>query len=633
MAVNKSLDPYKQILATLLIDVYSSLSEVISSRSLRLTLAKVSKRVDREGLGFLTKTLPRLGKALDRALSGKYNLDCNELRLEALEQSKLPKLFGELFQRVLTNSGGCLQSPCVTSIKGLRHILFVFYKLELPYSPNDEQNVIDQFKRTEVDILPYHQSFSRVAEAIDECGWTKASILFEEGAPIVRKARDLLARVFLSFSTSEILPRHGPGAVSTKEQLQDKYRFRRVNPRINACYPYDEYYCSSAGHVCDEYRNFPKLIEVESLAQVILVPKDSRGPRLISCEPLEFQWIQQALGGAIVKHIERHPLTKDHVHFTNQQSNQFGALLGSSTGRYATLDLKEASDRVSVGLVRLLFPKHVFDVLKNCRTLGTVLPDGSIQMLNKFAPMGSALCFPIMAITLWAILTAGATDADARDSVLVYGDDVIVESAQAPYAMKLLESFGLLCNQDKSYIQGLFRESCGVDAYNGVNVTPVRIHSLWTHHPSPDNYTSWIESSNNFYSHGYYKVSELIATWVCARYRHVPTAELGLPVQGLICKPGNHAPLKRRVNANLQRLEYLCLVSEARPIKRVLPGWLMLLRYFTEGQHAPRDPWSVDSCRSGLEPDSRGYPLEQQAFSVSQYTRRGANHLVPRWRG
>jgi hypothetical protein len=630
----KSLDPYKQILATLLSDIQLSLNSVITPRQYRNTVNKLCKRSDAEGIGFLTKTLPRLGKALDKALSGGDPIDSVKLGFKPLPNSKLPKLFGELFSRVFAHSGEVLQSPCVTSVKGLRQLLFVYYKLDVAYAPALEQRVIDGFIKTEDEISIHDDEFHKVMDLVDEAGWANVHNQLHGNPSLVRRARILLAKVFEHFDPQDIKPSHGPGAVSTGERLWDKWNFSRINPRIQQHYPFDEYFCSSKGHVCDKYRHFDDLVEVESLAKVILVPKDSRGPRLISCEPLEFQWIQQGLGRQIVKHLELHPLTRYNIHFTDQIPNRVAALYGSQNGRYATLDLKEASDRITTGLVRLLFPSHIYDVLKDSRTLGTVLPDGRILKLRKFAPMGSALCFPVMATCIWAILTAGTTDTDARESILVYGDDVIVKTEESANAMMLLESFGLKVNRDKSCTHGFFRESCGMDAYRGADVTPVRLREKWAPHQSPDNYTSYVEFSNNLFNHGFVLTSRLIADWIVTLYKYgVATADDHLDCPSLVNPPWNIKPLKRRWNAALQRAEYKVLCSVARPLTRVVDGWAMLLRYFTEGSRPPSfDPVSLHG-RSSEQVETQAYAQVPQPFSVRKYTRRKANQLAYRWRG
>jgi len=634
MASNKSQDPYIQILGHLLLDVKTSLSGVITSSAYRRTIQKIERRYALEGMGFLTKTLPSLGKRLDQALAENTIMDATALRFEPLRGSKLPKLFGELFQRVFSIDGRVLPEPCVASIKALRQLLFVFYKLELPYAPSTEQSVIDKFIKTCYEIEHYNNLFRKVSDQIDAAGFQSPEVISDLGElwPIVRKARKYLYRLFQAFDAREILPCHGPGAVSTSEQLWEKWHFERINPRIQQMYPFDAYFCASVDALLDTYPSFEGLVEVESMARVILVPKDSRGPRLISCEPLEFQWVQQGLGAAIVEHVESHRLTRWNVHFTNQQPNQFGALLGSKTGRYATLDLKDASDRVTVGLVRLLFPYHICEYLEACRSLGTVLPDGRIKKLNKYAPMGSALCFPVLALTVWAILTAGTTDADARESILVYGDDVIVESAQAETSMKLLESFGLLVNRDKSCYHGFFRESCGMDAYKGIPVTPVRLHEQWSLRPRTSTYLGFLEFSNNLYKLGYYNTSELIARWLCSVYTDIPTADMNISCPSLLCTPSNYHPPRKRRNKSLQRLEYRVLTVRSPSLIHPINGWSMLLRYFTEGRRAQlgvRGDIARRCAELGLDDSYESI----EPFSASSYTRRDTSHLVKRWRG
>lgn len=630
MVPTKSSDPYIQILATLLTDVHTLLSEVITPRALRLTIQKIERRYAREGIGFLTKTMPRLGKAFDKALLGEDPFDCQNFERS---NGKLPRFLGELFARVFSNDGTLLPSPCVTSIGHIRQVFYLFYKLELPYDQTLKNEVLDQFVKTDQELATYNTLFANIATIVDCCPANFDRIFPIQSRRVVRRARRLLARVFSGFSPENILPRHGPGVVSTREQLEGKYLFGRINPRIQAVYPFDAYFCASTGHVCDTYSQFTSKEETEALARVLLVPKDSRGPRLISCEPLEFQWVQQGLGRAIVEWVERHPLTRDSVHFTDQQPNQIAALYGSMSGRYSTMDLKEASDRVTVGLVQLLFPDHVFRYLGACRSLGTELPDGRKLKLNKFAPMGSALCFPVMALTIWSILSASSSDADARKSILVYGDDVVVRADQTANATSTLESFGLLVNRDKTCAHGFFRESCGVDAYRGVNVTPVRIRTTWRIPLAADVYSSYIESSNLMFKHGYTLTSDLIAGMVQDQFGPVPSADMQLACPSLLCIQGNHRSFRRRVNKSLQRLEWLVPEVTSRPTNRVTDGWSMLLRFFTEAGRGRTAPGANDyPGRRGVKPRIWSILDPIESFSVRRYTRRSTNYLVRRWR-
>jgi hypothetical protein len=454
----------------------------------------------------------------------------------------------------------------------------------------------------------------------------------------------------LNFDPTDIVPRHGPGVVSTKETLWDKYTWSNIPNRLAEMYPIDEFFYSSLGHVCDSTGEILQMGNREDLARVILVPKDSRGPRLISCEPLVFQWIQQGLGRAIVRHTERHPLTRDSVRFTDQQPNRTAALLGSRDGRYATLDLKEASDRVTVGLVRLLFPEKVLPYLLAARSLGTMMPDGSIIYLRKYAPMGSALCFPVLALTVWSILSAVLHDADVNKNrpgkadgvnIYVYGDDVIVPTAHAENAIKQLELFGLLCNHDKSCVSGFFRESCGLDAYRGIEVTPVRIRTKIPSRRSPESYCSWLAYANQFYDRKYFKTYELIAGWMLDLYGRIPKVEARLGVPSLHEVPNGATNFGVRYNRSLQKMEQRVWSVKSVNINKPINGWKMLLRYFTSGTLPPTlselmSQRSVDTldCEVDYRQRLRNQDpfAEGQGLSVSSYTKRRTVKLVRRWR-
>lgn len=110
MGTKNSLDEF-EVIAALLHDVYAMFGDAISITQLRRTLEKVSLRCTTEGLSFLTKTLPKLGKAFDKALLGISKLTASSLRLKPQKGSELPKLLGELFNLVFQSDGSILQQP------------------------------------------------------------------------------------------------------------------------------------------------------------------------------------------------------------------------------------------------------------------------------------------------------------------------------------------------------------------------------------------------------------------------------------------------------------------------------------------------------------------------------------------
>jgi len=577
-----------------------------------------------EGIGFLTKTLPRLGKAFDKALSLHSPLNATELGLAAIHGSKLPRFLGELFSAVLDPTGVPLPEARADIVAAVRQLTYCFYKYELPYSTDQEQGVINKFLQTELDMAP----LTRKLQTLSAAALARTHLPLNSGdvsVQVLRKARILLERVFSGLTLTDIVPRHGPGAVATRQQLQEKYLWTNVSSNITRMFPLDEFFFASQGHVCDAYRSFERIGSKDLPARVILVPKDSRGPRLISCEPVDYQWIQQGIMAKLVRHVETLPLTRFNIHFTDQGPNRCGAQLGSLRGKYATLDLNEASDRVSLSLVRALFPPHIVEVLESARTSATQLPDGRVVKLQKFAPMGSALCFPILALTVWSLLTAAARDRDARESILVYGDDVIVPTQNALNAIETLESFGLKINRDKSCTNGLFRESCGMDAFKGSDVTPVRFRTVWSSKPSPEVYSSWIAYANSLYDRKHFNAYDTICSWLFQVYGRIPSDDMHLQCPSLREVPETNRPIRSRTNPRLQRREYRVRAVRSSPVRRDMPGWSKLLRFFTEaGRSKPLDTphWQELNWSEQLE----------APFSVHQYTKRRVSMLTWCWR-
>jgi hypothetical protein len=239
-----------------------------------------------------------------------------------------------LLSDIFTDSG--LQKPesDPEKLKALRQLVYFLYKLEMPYKRSKIDKVLAEFVATDDQL----------------------SELVIPDDRVTKRARWITTDVFGLFDPRDVSPRHGPGTVATGEKPNEKHLFSRIYQAIERIYPFTEYFQFNLSQVCDDYRKYEDLELHESgTAKAVLVPKDSRGPRLISCEPLEYQWIQQGLGRRIVDHLEHHDKTKGHVNFTDQSINRELALESSLTQEWVTLDMKEASDRVSTRLITEMF--------------------------------------------------------------------------------------------------------------------------------------------------------------------------------------------------------------------------------------------------------------------------------------
>jgi hypothetical protein len=460
-------------------------------------------RVAHEGWAFFTETLPRLGKAYDRFLSKYDELVANPgmdsflaaqiglFEIEGFKPYCRPKQF--TYPRFFRYYGKLIESQVdplerAPLIRVCRTILFLFYKIEQDVTPEVAECALTKWYETE-------------AELGDQC----LPVYYDDVATF---ARGVISRVTANVVFDIAKCQHGPGAVAGGEKGDEKWVQPRYSRRLHRVLPwYDTYFgwrstsqnTSLAGELIEFHKNIEWVEDWTS--RLLFVPKDSRGPRVISCEPKELMFLQQGLRASLQPEIER--MTSNRVNFLDQTINQDLAKQGSVDGSWATIDLSDASDRVSCELVRLLWDESpVHDLLFHFRSTLTELPNGEKFRHSKFAPMGSALCFPVEALTFYAICVGGLMKLGVlspEEKVYVYGDDIIVPTEHAYVLMQLLERFGLKVNREKSYTSGSFRESCGYDAWHGHCITPQKIRKHPAVKPGDGlRLVAWCDYASNF---------------------------------------------------------------------------------------------------------------------------------------
>lgn len=598
MSSHNSLINYVDLYLHLYRDVVGATASVRTIEC-RRDICTLVRRYEAEGMSFLTKTLPRLGKALDKALSTGAPLQFSSFAKR--KGTQLPILYWWLFSEVFDSSGRERSDACPWALKRLRQLLLVYYKLELPYDETQNDDVVSKFIATDASL-----SF-------------KEGELLGDDLCIAQRGKAIASRIASGICLRDIFPRHGPGSVSTGEKGSEKCAFKRIFLNLERMYPFTEYFFFNLTHLSDRLDALDTLEEMESgTAKVVLVPKDSRGPRLISCEPLENQWIQQGQMAAIVDHLESNYPTKGQVNFTSQEVNRKLALASSLDGSWATLDMKDASDRVSLELVSYLFPPYFVEQLCSSRSTHTKLPDGTVIPLKKFAPMGSAVCFPIEALVFWSLCVAivmytrDIPFATAAKGVYVYGDDLIVRSEYQAAIRRHLPSFDLLVNEDKCCTAGFFRESCGCDAYKGIDVTPLKIKKVWSHRREAGPYSSWVSYSNSLWEAGYYEAATYLEILV-QKIRKTPYANRA--AYSGICLLRDHVDVpksnraigvKSRYNVDLQRREWLGwhiqALCESLPLRNEdgVPeprtDWEEMLRVFASRRLKPTadEDWALN---------------------------------------
>lgn len=436
----------------------------------------MERRVKDEGLSFFTIALPAFCSDFERSLDLGQVVPHSFLGFKKTKSlpSFLRGLTGLIFDQV---SGKLLPEPSSEAILCIRQVCLMFKKLSMPCTPTRVTRAYDKFVECEYEVRQANASLSKVERdsflVLSRLLWTQ-----------------VLGRLDRDLATYCLMPRHGPGATGERLSGNSKYVHRKWHDRLELAFPFTEYGISS-------YTALGELEGVDFIepgaeqpVRVITVPKTLKTPRIIAIEPVCMQYTQQAVAGRIVPQLESHSLTGGHINFSNQEVNRDLAFRGSRERSYATLDLSEASDRVSASLVADMLSgvPLLRDAVFACRTR-TALVEGEIYPINKFASMGSALCFPLESMAFFTLLILSELKRLnlpistrsvrlVRKNVFVYGDDLIIPVDAAPLACSTLKSFGLKVNTKKSFWTGKFRESCGMDAYDGVNVTPVYFRRL-----------------------------------------------------------------------------------------------------------------------------------------------------------
>lgn len=204
------------------------------------------------------------------------------------------------------------------------------------------------------------------------------------------------------------------------------------------------------------------------------VPKSYKAPRIIAEEESTRQWFLQAIRSRLEDCIKCNGYSRV-IKLEDQSHNQRLAFEGTMVG-YSTIDLSSASDRIAYALFATVFPKEVVDAVREWRS-STVRIDGEIYVAHMCATSGSAICFVIESILFYSIaqlatdIVTALTGEDLLDPS-AYGDDIIVDDRAYDTACDLLEIFGFVVNTEKSFtLPSLYRESCGVEFYDGVECT------------------------------------------------------------------------------------------------------------------------------------------------------------------
>lgn len=206
--------------------------------------------------------------------------------------------------------------------------------------------------------------------------------------------------------------------------------------------------------------------------KVTTVPKNAKTDRCIATEPHMNMWVQLGVGDAI-----RSKLKSVGINLDDQTRNQFLAATAVEKG-LATIDLAAASDTIAYRVVADLLPLGWFCLLDVLRSPKGMV-DGVEVVYEKFSSMGNGYTFELETLIFWSVSMAVCDElALETHDVSVYGDDIILPSKAVPLLSEVFSFLGFTINQEKSYAEGPFRESCGKHYFYGIDVSPFFIREF-----------------------------------------------------------------------------------------------------------------------------------------------------------
>lgn len=584
-------------------------------------LVRLRNAVKQRGIYVFLVDLPALCKHLDRCLDdGEYKLSGLPLSKRFSNRVPIPKFLRGLYLLIFHSEGRLKEDYDVTAIFFVRQILSAAKKVCVACSDKAVVDEVSSFLVAD-ERLPEPEGFwtdqttdrrvagrtyegFRMSETINAraCGADP-----QKGDRLISLLTTLdsvslvMGTTLGSFDPSEWNFKHGPGAISDVTKPTNKYCWTNWSGKLETVFPIADYgFHSYSAWACDAgNREIP---DDEPYSRLISVPKSYTKPRLIAAEPREHQWCQQNIWHYSRVRAEQSWIGK-FIRFTDQTLNQRLCQLGSVSGSLATVDLSTASDRVTPHVVGQFFRGNpgLLLALRATRThflrQDICASRPSLVALRKFSTMGSACTFPVqsfifLGIALACVLNTRGLPVTIKNleslegEVAVFGDDIVIPKDCRESLISLLEVLYFKVNTSKSYWNGMFRESCGVDSFGGVDVTP----AYWKGKigNDPDSIASTVASSNNFYMKFLVNTAGAIASTI--RKVVIPTVPVESGVFGYKSFVSPPLRAKRRWNQDLQRDESLVNTIISSSQKTPTNDDSALFQFFTE-EPSPFDEW------------------------------------------
>lgn len=612
-----------------------------STKEFERDLERLSSAVEHHGIGFFLDTMPAFRKHFDKCLSNGCLTASGLIHFGSTKRGEtVPRLFRGLTLRIFDRFGALRMDADPHAIRCLRQILGSVRKLRLDCGLQNRRKAVKEFFDIENEIPKPSEFWVQTEnEDVDPDDNVSFQDTIPGSSPLplfashshrspdpdprllhtLQQVADIVCGTLGEFEPSAYRAKHGPGAVTDFKFGNDKYRFRSWSRRLDRIFPYAEFGVANHSLWVDDVLQKKLPDDLDLPAKLAAVPKTITKPRLIAVESVAGQWCQQTLLDFFSTRIED-TLLSSFISFRKQELNGALALRASRDQSHATIDLSNASDRVSCWHIERLFrrSRSLLHALRATRAawlrqdICGYLP--KYASIRKYSTMGNATTFPVQSLFFLTCAIACELYAHGRKPsyreirfltkrrIRVFGDDIITPNTSSGVLVELLHSLGLKVNDSKTFEHGMFKESCGVDAFNGQDVTTVNIMDV-PHRSKPGSIVSTVDVHNNLIQSGYFRTADYLRRYAERHSRKIRDVMHGSGSFGWypnpIC-PAQPLTLRQKFCKDTQVwLVHAAMVTTKQP-RRTAEGSSGVLQYFTEA------PKRVTSAVSTL-----GYALRR----------------------
>ncbi|UJQ85886.1 MAG: putative replicase protein [Leviviridae sp.] len=592
---------------------------------------RLCSALENHGLRFVTIDMVDFGKHLDQCLSKRRLTRFDGTHMRPFKKGVvIPRLFRGLLLRVFSSTGVIHVTCDHASVRYLRQLFYLAKKLRLECENDLTVKTVRKFYQVDEHVTSPSLDWDDPGFSCNSLHNLSLCDSYEDSnssffadptqgsdVPIPRRLLyciqqvcDIGAASLGLFDPMAWTCKHGPGAVSEKVGIS-KYDFPTWPEQLEREFPMADFAFANYGFWADTLlskEDAKRFACCESPSKLIAVPKTQKAPRLIASEPICNQWAQQLIKNFLSDSIHGTFYSKI-IHLNDQNYNKRAAYQASIDCKHMTIDLSDASDRMSCWVVERMFRRNpkllsAFQAVRT-RYISNDIDRSSPKLykLKKFSTMGSALTFPVQSlvfsnIVMGCLLYLQKQPCSLRllkklaGQVLVFGDDIIAPTDAGYLILGALRYLGFEVNRSKTFWTGKFRESCGGDYFDGHDVTPTYALT-YPVKQRPESVVSCIATRNNFFRNGYARSAQYLKSAISDGWNfYLPS----LPADSGILSwetfgDKDLSGLRCRHNRHLHRLEVRSwtLISKVRTFPE--RGSSHMLQYFTEAP-PPSICWS-----------------------------------------